>query len=59
MNLSPARLAVLTIALSLAVVACKPANEAAGRFGHCDFGPKVRRARRCQRSTVERTRKSE
>ena len=29
MNLSPARLAVLSIALSLAVVACKPANDAA------------------------------
>ena len=29
MNLSPARLAVLSIALSLAVTACKPANEAA------------------------------
>src|SRR5687767_2941400 len=28
MNLSPARLAVLSIALSLAVVACKPANDA-------------------------------
>jgi phosphate transport system substrate-binding protein len=41
MNLSPARLAVLSIAVSLAVVACKPANDAANTP---DAGPSAPQA---------------